>query len=196
VLQFSLGTRTLKEAKRKREIADIEWSARFAAAENRSGTTAQGAGTGAAPGLSNASLTRLVWDYVERMDERFRARVAGDPPENEAQKAAITTDVEIGLQILENRDDPRAEERVDGTSERLLRSSGLSSDDLGDRYAGFAELVRRALLELDRRRCAHFADEHGHACFDRLNALNLRRGRPGPTAAAGNGLTSRLPPWR
>jgi hypothetical protein len=98
VLQFSLGTRTLKEAKRKREIADIEWSARFAAAENRSGTTAQGAGTGAAPGLSNASLTRLVWDYVERMDERFRARVAGDPPENEAQKAAITTDVEIGLQ--------------------------------------------------------------------------------------------------
>ena len=41
VLQFSLGTRKLKEAKRKREIADIEWSARFAAAENRPSTAAQ-----------------------------------------------------------------------------------------------------------------------------------------------------------
>jgi hypothetical protein len=34
MLQFSLGTTSLKEAKRRREIADIEWSAKFAAAEN------------------------------------------------------------------------------------------------------------------------------------------------------------------
>jgi uncharacterized protein DUF6538 len=106
VLQFSLGTRNLKEAKRKREIADIEWSARFAAAENRPSTAAQEAlATVHAPALSNASLARLVWDYVERTDERFRPRVADDPPENEEQKAASATGIEIGLQILESRDD-------------------------------------------------------------------------------------------
>jgi hypothetical protein len=89
-----------------------------------------------------------------------------DPPENEEQKAEIKTDVEISRQILRNRDDPRSDELVFSTGQKILHRVGLSIDDERVQYAAFAEFVRRGLLELDQRKLARLDDDHRNSFFD------------------------------
>ena len=102
IIQYSLDTSDKKDAKKRREIEDVKWSARFEAlvSEQRGSST-----PAAAPTLSKRQPIQLVRDYVDSMDERFQARYAADPPESEDQKSQMRADLEIGLQILENADD-------------------------------------------------------------------------------------------
>src|SRR6266511_660708 len=102
-IQFSLGTTSLKEAKKLRAAKDIEWDARFDACEQSAASSGASSGncapSGKAPALSEQQVIRLVHEYVERMDERSRKRFAGDPPESEQQKADMKMYVEIEAQI-------------------------------------------------------------------------------------------------
>lgn len=73
---------------------------------------------------------------------------------------------EIG--ILKNADDPRADESVYFTGRQILAQIGINDENLPMSYSAFAELVRRALLEIDRRKLASLEDDHCATHFDRL----------------------------
>jgi hypothetical protein len=128
VVQYSLKTTNLKEAKRHREVADIEWSARFAAAENSHSQISEADTEGTAKPKRSSDLAHLVVDYVARIDARIQQRIAEDPPESEAQRAELIQDTEVELQILGNRDDPRAFEYADGTVRRILGEADIVLD--------------------------------------------------------------------
>jgi hypothetical protein len=86
VVRYSLKTTNLKEAKRRREVADIQWSARFAAAENSHPDISKAETGVAAPPKRSSDLAHLVMDYVMRTDARIQQRLAEDPPESEARE--------------------------------------------------------------------------------------------------------------
>lgn len=178
IIQFSLGTPHLKEAKKRRAAEDLKWSTQFEMTEQKVGLpgTSQQAQDSPVIGLvlSEREVIRLVHDYVERTDARSRDRLLHEPPESEQQKAEIRSDIEIGQQILRNRDDPRADEIIQAAGQKVLQGVGLSIDDERVPYAAFAEFVRRGLLELDQRKLARLDDDHGKAFFDQ----QFNPGRP------------------
>lgn len=161
-IKQSLGTTDLKAAKILRNALNVKVDAEFAAAEAAATTP------DAAPKpISLAMLTEHLRQHIAGLDERSAARLASDPPESEDQRADMVADVEIGLQILKNRDDPRGAEWIDATSDKLLTASGAALSDK-EVVSGFAEIVRRGLIELQSRKLDRLHDDHGAGPHDPL----------------------------
>jgi hypothetical protein len=120
-----------------------------------------------APELSEQEVIRLVRDYVERMDERFRKNPSADPPHSELEKKEGLINAAIEAQVLRDRDDPRAEQMLYLTGKDILKAAGhpVEPNTLG---AQFTELVRHALIELSRRDASRLQDDHGRGFFDNL----------------------------
>ena len=172
VIQFSLRTSNKAEAKKLREAWDVRLSAEFERAD-RAGNSQILKGRPIGPRESSDPLSepfaiRLVRDYVERLDRRFQDRLASDGPESEEQRSEMIADVEYGVQILKNRDDPRGPERVQAVAEKLLTQAGRTLEDGGMSSAAFDALVQRGLLEVDFRKLARLADDHSRRCLDPL----------------------------
>ena len=170
LVQFSLGTASLNEAKKRRAAEDLKWGMQFEAAEKAVAEAPHnplpaGSSTTFQP-LSEREVIRLVQEYVEESDKNARRRFALDPPESDEQKAEIIADAEMGQQILRSRSDPRADEIVYAFSKKILRNAGVSIEDERIPHAAFAETVRRGLLELDQRRIARLNDDQKQAFFD------------------------------
>jgi integrase len=170
IIQFSLQTSSLKEAKKQRAVEDLKWTTQFETVENSLTSTDASAKNGTpaavAPPLSANEVIRLVQEYVERTDRRSHEKFIGDPPESEKQKANVKADIELGQQILRSRDDPRADEIIYQAGQKILQPVGMSVDDPRVPYAEFTENVRRALLELDQRKLARLDDDRRHTFFD------------------------------
>lgn len=166
VIQFSLRTTNLAEAKKRRAAEDLKWSTRFEAAQKALSGSAgsEPHSVQIARPLPQHEVLRLVQEYVERTDEGTKDRFLRDPPESQQAKAEIKADIEMGIQIVRNADDPRADEIVWSTSKKILRNAGLSEEAVAN--AAFAEHVRRGVLELDRRKLARLDDDHSRSFFD------------------------------
>jgi hypothetical protein len=113
-------------------------------------------------------MIRLVHEYVERMDERLRKRFASDPPASEEEKLDMWKEAKLDAQITRDRDDPQADQWIYGAGKEILATAGKSINDPALPSAAFAELVRRGLLELDRRWLARLEDDHRQTFFDQL----------------------------
>jgi Domain of unknown function (DUF6538) len=172
VVQLSLNTASFKEAKQLRAIKDLEWDARFHQLEaNDSTVTADTPkAKNAKSPLPESELLRLVREYVERKDIEAQNWFSSDPPDSECQKAEMIMDVETEAQITGHRDHPQANEWVSLTAKEILEGAGWGDDESGLPWPAFAEMVRRALLELDRRRVARLNDNHERTFFDQLFA--------------------------
>ena len=171
-IQFSLDTGDLKQAKKRRSAEDLKWDAQFDAAQASSATaeTSDGKFTPSLPGppLTEREAIRLVQDYVERTDERARHRLANNPAVSEREKADMVADVEIGAQIVRNRDDPRGDELIYSAGQKILGAAERGPDDPTLDDQAFNDLVRRGLMELGRRQLARTGDDHRHLVFDHL----------------------------
>ena len=75
VVQCSLGTSDLTEAKKRRTIKDLKCDAQFESLEHGA---AVGSETGEVLDKPVVSPVQLVRDYVDRMDRRSAARLAED----------------------------------------------------------------------------------------------------------------------
>jgi len=169
-VQASLHTTSLKEAKKLRTLRDLEWDAKFAACSS----PANGGDGPAVPTtslgqpLAEHELLQLVRDYVARQDQRARERETVDYPENPAQRAEMTIEAEVESQILQSRDHPQAQQWIYVTGQEALKAAGRSFEDPEIPGEALAEWIRRALLELTRRRHARLADDHSRSFFDQL----------------------------
>jgi hypothetical protein len=167
-IHVSLGTDNLAQAKRRRAVEDLKWDAQFEVAEQRlNGTSPQQTGP-AAEALSEQAVIRLVQDYVARTDERAQLRFVNDPPSNAEEQAEASRDAEIGLGIVANRDDLRADEMILSAGKKMLSGAQASLDDDAVLFSAFTEWVRRGLSELERRRLARAQDDHRHLFFDQM----------------------------
>ncbi len=170
VIQFSLKTTQKGEAKKLREAYDVRWSAEFERAEAAGRADPD---VGAHAGKCGDAVTeplaiRLVRDYVAQLDRRFQDRLVNDPPESEAQRQEMRADILLGVQMLKNLDDPRGSERVDEVGRKLIAQSGRSLGEGGMSESAFDALVQRGILEVDFRKLARLADDHGRRTFDPL----------------------------
>jgi hypothetical protein len=168
-IQLSLSTASPTQAKKLRTVKDLEWDAQFEAAEKKAALSEASSDSALASksAPSEREVVELVRGYVERMEGRFRDRLAADPPQSEQEKAEIKMEKELDIQILRNRDDLQADMWVSKTGEEILKGAGRSTEDPAVPQA-FWEIVRRALLELDRRSLARLQDDHRTAFFDQL----------------------------
>jgi len=171
-IQFSLGTANLKEARKLRTAKDLEWDVRFEDCTKKINASSKAPLANStstdAPPLSEAEMIRLVHHYVDRMDERSRKRLIADPPASEQEKAEMIKEARIDAQIIRDRDDPQADQWISLSMNEILQAAGKSINDPTLPKAAFAELVRRALQELDNRRLAHLAEDHRQTFFDHL----------------------------
>ena len=169
VIQFSLRTSNKAEAKKLREAWDVRLSAEFERADKATGADIERQSlrpSESSDPLSEPFAIRLVRDYIERLDRRFQDRLASDGPESEEQRLEMIADLEYGVQILKNRDDPRGPERVQAVAEKLLAQAGRTLEDGGMSSSAFDALVQRGLLEVDFRKLARLADDHSRRSLD------------------------------
>lgn len=160
----SLGVTSLAEARKLRAIEEVRANALFEAAEK--GLVGKGAGTAAQP-VSMAVLTEHVREAVDRLDRRSAERLAADPPDDAEQLQEMRDEAELILAKLSTPADPEREERVDRMGAGILDSAGLTLSNQ-DQAAQFAEVVRRGLVELGRRKLDRYADGHAQTYFDAL----------------------------
>jgi integrase len=161
-IRYSLGTKNKKEAIKRREVEDLKWSARLEAAEQQCATTLSDAPSfqsGPAPKRLRVDLIR---DYVARVDRRSEELFAHDPPETKVQRQDVVMDATLGIQILQNPEDPRGADWIQQVARQIQGESGPPADPV------FDEQVRRGLIELQARRLARFRDDRSRSYFDFL----------------------------
>jgi hypothetical protein len=104
IIQFSLQTTSLKEAKRLRAVEDLKCATKFEAAEQKIGPPSTGTGTQSAEQpprpLTESEVIRLVKDYVERSNARAQRRLAADPPTTEQERREMLADAEYGAETI------------------------------------------------------------------------------------------------
>jgi integrase len=170
-VQYSLGTNDKKEAIKRREVEDLKWSARFedlASDPGASKSEPDSLPPSNARPPSDESALRLVYDYVQRMDERSRKRHLEDGPATEEERRETRMNVEVDMQHMRSLDDPDAQASIQHIGRKILRSAELPSDDPSALSTPFLDLVRRAVLELQRRTLARLDDNYGSPYFDEL----------------------------
>ncbi len=158
-IQYSLQTTSKRRAKALREVEDVKWSARFDSPENDQ-VEAQTRGRQA---VNGATIRQLVLNYVDRMDGELSARHDRDPPRSREEKEVMRREAAIDASILRDPSDGRSAEYVSLTGSEILKRAGLSLEDSEISFPEFSELVRRALLELFRRRRARLDDNFDRA---------------------------------
>ena len=102
---------------------------------------------------------RIGW----RENERSRTI-----PKIRHKRAGMTIEAEVESQILQSRDNPQAQQWIYLAGQEALKPAGRSFEDPAIPGEALAELIRRALLELTRRRHARLADDHSCSFFDQL----------------------------
>ncbi len=172
VVQVSLHTTSAKQAKKLRTLRDLEWDARFDAAD-LSAFAGEEECLGSGPAapcrpLPKTELVELVRHYVERHDQEAEKRDANCYPETAAERAEAKIEAEFVAQTLRGRDDLQAQQWLYMAGKEVLKPIGKSLDDPDVPGEALAELVRRALLELNRRHLARLVDDHAHTFFDQL----------------------------
>ncbi len=160
----SLGTASLAEAKKLRALEDLKWDARF---HDASGTNPQPAiAQKTGEPLAGPDALRLVRQFVARIDQGAEQEALTNPPASEEERSEMRETIGIGLTILQDRDDPRADEWIDSTMLNISGSNGQSATvDIG-----FSEIVRRGLLELQRRKLARLEDNYASIASDEIFA--------------------------
>lgn len=168
VVKVSLGTKSKAEAKKLRTIQDLKWDAQFANLER------QGSSPSVPSSKVTVPLSDIVRDYVRRMDRKSELALGENAPSSREEWTALVENAQIELDILQNPEDPRREEWISQAWDRVLQAADVSFEPVGPARDQFHALVRRALLELTRRRLARATDDYGRAHFDEL--FNPSRG--------------------
>ena len=160
-IRRSLGTDSLKEARRRRTLEDARAEAMFRDAE-------KGIKPQAGPiGVSLETLTGYVRDTVEEMDRKTVERLALSPPVDKQNLADLVMDAEIQLGILTDPGDPRQEETVASKTDLIAQANGIDLTNT-TLVAQLAEIVRRGLIEATRRRIGRLTNENGKAFHDAI----------------------------
>jgi hypothetical protein len=105
-VQQSLANTSLKVGRQLRNLRDLECDATFAAAEAELALPAAKADPivqASARGLTEPLASRLLLEYVERIDERRRSSSARNPPKDADERREAAENIELQLDIVRDR---------------------------------------------------------------------------------------------
>lgn len=172
VIKRSLRTQDKAEAKRLRPIKDLEMDAYFA--KLRAGPTSFWLKPKDDPdprppreAVSLELLIEYLQEAVEIEDAASKKRLLSDPPRDNDELHDLRMDAELDLQVLSNPADDRRCQQVFSFAKKMLDRVGADAP-VGDEADLFSDLVRRALLELSRRRLSRYQDRFDREWFDAL----------------------------
>jgi len=127
-IQFSLGDTNVKTARKRREVADVDWTSRFDEARAKlksGGTTAHQADHSAMRPLTRPLAMRLVQEDVERRDRLREEAWRSEPPLRGSEFAEARKEIEgdlyIGLGRAEHYD---CHEFTASEADALLKQGG------------------------------------------------------------------------
>lgn len=170
VVQVSLHTTSFKEAKKRRTLRDLEWDARFEAAAVVGPVDAvnqESKSAALGEPLDESACLELVRNYVERHDREARKREAKVYPITAEERTEMQIEAEIEAQSLRAQDDLH-HQWVHLAGTEALKATGKSFGNPDVPGEILAELVRRGLMELNRRYRARLGDDHSRSFFDQL----------------------------
>ena len=164
-IKVSLGTTDLKEARKRRNIKDVEFDATMAQAEAQLEASSDTAKKGLAP-VSMPMLTDYLRQHVEAKDQQKAADLeVAIAASDQAQRAEMIVDAETELQFLKDLDHPNAQEWISKAVDRILEEKGAVIENK-DEEAAFAGRMRRALMELGMRELDRLNDHHDRSFHD------------------------------
>lgn len=177
-IQESLGTPYKRLAIQRRELLDVQWSKRFAEAENALiADAASNIPTSSGRALTEPLAIRLVQDYVEQRDRSRRKKWLAEPSLNGEERVEARDNLEENLYVARGQVgyvDP--DETIEWRRDQILKPAHVVIDEKIFPTSDFNGLVKRAAIELARRALAHFDDDHSRAYFDDL----FNPSRPAP----------------
>jgi hypothetical protein len=118
VISLSLGTKSLKEAQKQRELKDIEWSARFEQLAAMP-STVNGSQSGKKP-ITGQEAQKLIRAYVEKSVRTFARRYEDDPPKDDAERQEMAKQIDIDATMLTRVGDPQHDELLAVNLDRVL----------------------------------------------------------------------------
>lgn len=160
-IRRSLGTDSPREARRLRTMEDARTELMFRDAEMGIRPNAGRAG------VSLEAFTAYVRDTVEEMDRQTAERFALSPPADKQSLTDLVMEAEFDLSILADITDPRQEETVAWQTDRIAHANNLDLTDTS-LLAEVAEIVRRGLIEVARRRIGRLTNENGKTFHDAI----------------------------
>lgn len=169
-VHHSLGTSCLKEVRKLRTAEDLAWDSRFQAVQGGGKEHGSIDPAKLPAAISTPEMLRRVQEYVVALDAKAADHSLRNPPANEAERNAMQENIGIAASILKNRDDPRGEEWIYGSLSALTPNGTPISTDVA-----LGELVRRGLLELERRKLDrlndHYAGNGADPLFSQIQTL-------------------------
>lgn len=178
-IRQSLGTSDHAEAKQLANVARVSREAEFSELRKQLASKKTNNNPVAAQ-LSKARGLSIVQKYVaEREIARGKSELLLHTLDEE-DKRDLAREDQIAVETYGTPGHPIGEKDVYIVGQKLLSKHGLNADYNTDGYAEFAELVRRALLEISRRAVAREKQDFSKTSFDQLFS---------PKALATNHLT-------
>lgn len=164
-VKVSFGSVTKAEAKAKRALEDVKFDALIASLSGANAATS--VAQGKVPEVSKAMLIEHVRQMVAKTDKASAEEYAKAPPVDPNDLIDRRKDAGIELAIAQNRDDPAHDQWIAHATDRALSSAGATITD-EDAVRGIAEVVRRGLMEISRRRIDRLEDRHDRTFHDEL----------------------------
>lgn len=172
----SLKTGVHREALKRRNLLNVEVDQLLLAAEHQ---LASNGGEAPPLAVSKPIFEDRLRKYVEEQDSLAAQRLAKNPAISGEERAEMKMDAEIGLEVLTNRDDPRGDHWVSTAFDKVIGDGGAEPTDQAI-VTELAELVRRCLIELQRRSIDRldddFSGQHHDALFGQSQHSNLTFG--------------------
>lgn len=166
-IKVSLRTKSKAEAKKLRTIMDLETDAHFAQCKPLSSAPGEKASV-PPPKLTVENLIEYVRSTVEAEDAKAAKAYAANPPHSLDQLEDMRAEAEMALHALADPDHPDRQQLVTAHKKPFLDWAGV--DKGADMPPEFAEFVRRAIVELYRRKMDRYDDRHNHTFHDKLFA--------------------------
>lgn len=171
-IKKSLGTKSVKEAKKLRTIELLKCEAQFAAAREamaNDGSPLPVDGASTPQNISECSidlLTAYVRSAVARDTEGYAAELQSDGPQDLDDLKEWRDRAEEEWQIMTDPGDPRRDQALRSFGKRILVREGYSPKT--PLTPEFLDLVRRANLELNRRWADRLDDRYDRPFHDQL----------------------------
>jgi hypothetical protein len=163
--KHSLKTSNLAEAKKLRTVEDLKLDALFEAALESHKTNSASMPEHKAS-VSLGMLIDYVRKHVSEADRRSAEEFVADPP-NQEERRELWVNSDIERSVLMNPEDPNRGCWIASMKHRVLAEAATTVDD-PTLDAQFAEIVRRGLLEITRRRLDRYEDRHDRKYLDKL----------------------------
>lgn len=166
-IKKSLGKIDKAHAKQLRTIEDLQCDIQFAGLTAKLQNPVQLIAT---PKIGSASLNDVIEHVrrtVDEADKRYAAWFAQDPPSDPEDLNDRRKDAAIELSMLRKPGDMNGEELVSRETGRAYTELGRQMKD-GEYDSAAAEVVRRGLVEIARRRLDRYDDRHDRTFHDVL----------------------------